>query len=343
MKRDNAGVNPGSGNRVFATCLTAALAFVLVWSLPAVAEVSYDSSINYYKDGAYQSIESDDSADSHIHYQSFSGGVGSGWSVTNGESFGITTAHADAADLSMGVKAQIYSTPANNHLSDASVFVEVSNRLTILPGRSGLQNGDSVTLTIKMRTDGSLHGEATSWPSKGWSHSEIDAGLSVYDQAIQIDTGEGFITPRQAFFGAFGELEAYDVSKPHWQHSYSGSWSESWRYGSNISETVSHNNSWETEETSESFHYQADHLLDTGELTLVFEAIVGHTLDFEADMSIYIDACNDAQTWANFDNTFAFDVISNVDGLNLNWGTVPEPASLSLLAVGAAMLRRRKA
>lgn len=336
------GRNSASGMRN--TGLVAGmLAVVLVLSYPAFAEAEYDSSINYYQDGKYVSVESDDSDDSHVSYQSFSGGVGSGWTVNNGESFALTTGRANAANLNLGVSGQVYSTPANTHFSDARISTSVLNRLTITPGSSGLSVGDVTTLAITLRLDGSMHAEAISWPGKGWSHAEMRAGLSVHDYAIQIDLGgDGFWSPSQASFGASCELEAYDVYMPIWQHSYSSNWSESWRTESNISDGTYHSNSGSTNELGESFHYQAGRSFNTGELTLIFEAIVGHTLDFEADMYLYMDANNDAMTWADFNNTFAFDVTSTVDGLGLNWAVVPEPASLSLLAAGGlALLRRR--
>ncbi len=343
VKKSNGRRNASGKRNLCLAAGTAALVFVLIQSYPAFAEVEYDSSINYYQGGQYVSIDSDGSDDSHVSYQSFSGGVGSGWTVNNGESFGLTTGHADAANLNLGVSGQVYSTPANIHLSDARISTSVSNRLTVTPGSSGLSAGDVVALTIKIRLDGTMHAEAISWPGKGWSHAEMSAGLSVHDYAIQIDLGgDGFWSPSQASFGASCELEAYDVSMPHWQYSYSSNWSESWRTESNISAETYHSNSGSTNELGESFHYQAGRSFDTGELTLIFEAIVGHTLDFDANMFLYIDANNDAMTWADFNNTFAFDVTSAVDGLSLNWAVVPEPASLSLLAAGGlALLRRR--
>lgn len=349
MKRQKAGLaskGQSRASKIRGMCGVTgvvSVALVLVLSYPAIAGVYYDSSINYYKDGAYVSTESDGSDDSHVSYQSFSGGVWSGWSIANGESFGLTSGHADAANLSMGVKAQVISTPANSHFSDARISTEVSNRLTISPGSSGLALGDVTTLTIKLRLDGSLHTEATSYPSKGWSHAEMDAGLSVHDYAIQIDLGDdGFWSPSQASFGASAELESYDVYMPVWGYSYSSNWDKDWRMSSNISDEVGYSNSDGTTQLGDSFHYQEGLSFNSGELFLTFEAIVGHTLDFDADMYLYINANNDAMTWADFNNTFAFDVTSTVDGLNLNWEVVPEPASLSLLAMGGlALLRRR--
>ncbi len=323
-----------------ATAIMAAVVLVFV-SLPAMAGVEFDSSINYYKDGAYQSIEAGGGNNSQISYQSFSGGPWTGWTVKNGESFGMTSGYANAADLKMGANAQIVSTPNNVHLSDARISTEVSNRLTVTAGTSGLAEGDTTTLAITVRLDGSLHGEATSWPGKGWSHSEMHAGLSVHDYAIQIDTGEGFISPSQASFGASCELEAYDVFFPNWQYNYSAKWSESWRTESNSSEDSGGGNSWTTRQFGESFQYEEGNHFDTGELTLMFDAIVGHTLDFDANLSLFIDANNDAMTWADFGNTFAFDVTPMTSGVGLSWQVVPEPATLLLLCAGGLLLRRK--
>ncbi len=314
---------------------------VLFVSLPAMAGVEFDSSISFYQNGAYQSIEADGGDDMQIHYQSFSGGPWTGWSISNGESFGMTSGYANAASLKMGASAQMVSTPDNWHLSDARISMEASNRLTVLPGSSGLSEGDTTTLAIKVRLDGSLSGEATSYPGKGWSYAKMSAGLDVHDYAIQIDTGEGFWSPSQASFGASCELEASDVYMPVWGYSYSSSWEEYWRTQSNISTEASHDRSWTNKELAESFHYQAGDHLDTGELTLLFDAIVGHTLDFEANLYLYIDASHDAMTWAKFGNTFAFSVAPTVQGVGLSWEIVPEPATLSLLGLGGLLLRRK--
>lgn len=317
------------------------LFFLMFQTLPTMAGVDYDSSINYYQSAAYQSIDSDGSAETQISYQSFSGPVGSGWTVGSTESFGLTSGYANAGDFSMGVSSQVISGASNTHLSDARISTSITNSLTILPGSSGLNYGDTTNLIIKLSLDGTMHAEAASWPKKGWSHAEMSAGLSVKDGAIEIDTGEVRYVPTQAFFGASCELEAYDVYMPYWGRSYSSSWEESWQMGSNISDTVSHSYSDEINGNAESFHYQSEYSFDTGELTLVFQAIVGHTLDFSADLYTYIDANNDAQTWAEFGNTFSLDVTSEVPGVNLNWQLIPEPATISMLMIGAALLRRR--
>jgi hypothetical protein len=321
------------------TALTA-LALMVI-SFPAEAGVEIDSSVNYYQDGAYAGPSWDGSDNTQLSYQSFSGGLWTGWSVTNGESFGMTSGHANAANMKMGVSAQMVSTPLNTHLSDASISTTASNRLTVTPGTSGLAEGDTTTLALKIRLDGSLYGEATSWSGKGWSHSEMSADLSVRDKAIRIDTGEGFITPNQASFGASCELEAYDVYFPYWQYSYSASWEESWTTESNISSRIDHDCSWSTREFGDSFHYTASDHLDTGELTLLFDAIVGHTLDFESNLYVYVDAGNHAMSWADFGNTFGMSVTPLVDGVGLNWQVVPEPATMLLLGIGGLLIRRK--
>lgn len=324
-------------------CLTATLAILAMVVLPslAVADVSYDSSINFYKNGADDYIDSDGSDDSHISYQSFSGGVGTGWSLVNGESFGFTHGYANAGSLKQGAFAQVISSETNNHFSDARMSTEASNRLTVLPGTSGLAKGDTTILTLTIRVDGSMHTEATSWPGKGWAHAEMDAGLSVRDYAIQIDTGEGMWTPSQASFGASCELESYEVYQPIHGHNYSSNWDKSWSYDSNIDAGSSYRISDGVSYYNESFHYQEGLSFDTGEITLTFEAIVGHTLDFESNMYLYVDANNDAMVWADFSKTFGFNVTA-ADGVALQWQTVPEPATMLLLALGGLVLRRKR-
>jgi hypothetical protein len=322
-----------------AVMTAAALVFL---SLSAWARVQFDSSINYYQDGEYQYIGANGAEDSQISYQSFSGGPWSGWLVANGESFGMTSGYANAANMKMGAKAQVTSTPMNTHLSDASISTAVSNRLTVTPGTSGLAEGDTTTLAIKVRLDGTLHGEATSYPGKGWSHAEMRGGLSVHDDAIQIDLGgDGIFTPTQASFDASCDLEAYDVYFPVWDYNYSTKWNESWRTQSNISSQESDGNSWTIKQFGESFHYVEGNHFDTGELTLMFDAIVGHTLDFDADLFVYIDAANDAMTWADFGNTFALNVTPMTSGVGLSWDVVPEPATMLLLGIGGLLIRRK--
>ncbi|MEN6308051.1 MAG: PEP-CTERM sorting domain-containing protein [Anaerohalosphaeraceae bacterium] len=321
-------------------CLMAILA-LLIQASPALADVNYDSSINFYKDGAYDYIDSDGADDSHVSYQSFSGGIGSGWTLVNGESFGFTHGYADAGSLKQGAFAQIISSENNYHFSDARMSTEASNRLTVLQGSSGLNEGDTTILTLKIRLDGALHTEATSYPGKGWAHAEMDAGLSVRDYAIQIDTGEGMWTPSQASFGASCELESYDVSFPYWGYNYSSNWDKSWSYESNIDSGDSYRISDGTKYYGDSFHYQEGLSFDTGEITLNFEAIVGHTLDFESDMYLYVDANNDAMSWADFSNTFVLDVTA-ANGVALQWQVVPEPATMLLLAFGGLVIRRKR-
>ena len=183
-----------------ANAVMTVLALVFV-SLPAMAGVEFDSSINYYQGGGYQSIEADGSDDSHISYQSFSGGPWTGWTVTNGESFGMTSGYADAANLKLGDKAQMISTPMNNHLSDARISTDASNRLTGYAGNIGScrwrhhHPGDqSPTGRFAARRGDLLAG-------KGLVSRRDERGLNADDYSIQIDTGESVYSPSEAFWG----------------------------------------------------------------------------------------------------------------------------------------------
>jgi len=312
-------------------------------SLPAVAGVEFESGVGYYQDGEFVLIEADGTSDSYVSYQSSAGGVGYGWTVTNGESFGLTSGYADAANLRMGASGQVMSTPDSPPVSYfASMATRLSNRLTVSPGTSGLAEGDTTTLVITVRLGGALHAEAISWPGSGWSSADLTAGLDVYDYAIQTDAGKGPSSPSQASFWASGGLGAHSLGAPFSEFSYVSGWSESWRTVSNISSMASHDDSAGTERIGESIRYQEDHSFDTGELSLAFAAIVGHTLDFDANLHIYIDTGGDAQGWADFGNTFGFSVTPVVDGVSLDWEVVPEPATMLLLCVGGLFIRGRR-
>jgi hypothetical protein len=315
---------------------------LLVPSSRALAGADYYGYINYYQGGAMVSADFDGSDESSVSYQSASGGVGTGWSISAGESIAFAGGHADAANHNLGIYAQVISTPENNTFSDAMITTEVSNRLTVLPGSSGLSLGDLTRLTLRVRVDGSLHTEATSYPKKGWASAQVDADLAVHDYQIQIGGGEdGYWSPPQASFGASCSLDSSDVYKPVWNYSYASNWDKSWSIDSNISERDSYSNSGKTTETGDSFHYQQGLSLDTGELSVTLEAIVGHTLDFDASLYVYANANNNGMSWADFDNTMVFDVTS-ADGASLNWAIAPEPATLLLLGMGGLLLSRKK-
>jgi hypothetical protein len=127
---------------------------------------------------------------------------------------------------------------------------------------------------------------------------------------------------------------------PFWKHSYSYNSDKYWTYSSNIDEGNSYRDPGGDSYFDESFHYQESLSFDTGVITLAFEAIVGHTLDFESNMYLYVNAANDAMAWADFGNTFAFDVFS-ADGVALQWQTIPEPATILLLGAACLFLRRK--
>lgn len=292
----------------------------------------------YYRDSA--------SSDSHV---SFSRPVGDMLSIGGDKSYATSSGYADAGRLRMGVSGWAISNPLNTRFTDAYIYTEAANRFTVLPGTSGLSAGDTTTLQLIMRLDGSLRADARSWPGGGWAHADIDAGFDIYDNDSQIcgEGEEGCWSPRLAYFGAAGELEASDVYKPYWNYSYSNTWSEYWRYGSNVTGEVTHDLAGETRELDESMYFEASRSFDTGYLTLSFEAIVGHTLDIESYMSTYVNANEYGEASADFDNTFAFGVRS-LNGEEIEWEIgspvapgpepVPEPSTMLLLGAGLAGL-----
>lgn len=321
----------------------AALAFVLGQGSQAFGSAAYNAWGNY-NDGDYSS---DGEADSYVHYTS--NVAGDYFVIENGKSFAWSAGSADAANLNLRASAKAFSTPTNTVFTDSWMETEAANRFMVLPGTSGLKIGDTTTLQLKIRLDGTLHGEATSYPGAGWAHAEMSAGLRIYDYSIE-ECGEGCWSPAQASFGASSELEAYDVNADYWGYSYAAYWEESWKTSSNISDYASHSDSWGETQNGDAMHYEAGHYFDTGMLTLEFEAIVGNPLDIEAYIYTYVNANQDAEALADFANTFAFGVTPTVDGAKIDWETspqaVPLPGALPLLGTGLLWLfglRRRQA
>jgi len=323
----------------------AALAILLGQSSQVFGYAAYDG-WGSYNSGDYSSYGE---AEDYVHYNSAGGGVWSGLVIENGKSYSAAYGYADAGSLKQGVHGWAVSTPTNSVFTDSWMSTEAANRFTVLPGTSGLNIGDKTTLQLNIRLDGTLHGEATSYPGAGWSHAEMDAGLRIYDYSIE-ECGEGCWSPPQASFGASSELEAYDVNAAYWGYSYAANWEDRWSTSSNSSDEVYQSDSWGETQNGDAMHYEAGHYFDTGELTLEFEATVGHTLDIESYIYTYVNANQDGEAWADFSKTLALGLTS-ADGAQIAWEIgpsqpVPLPGALPLLGsglLGLFGLRRRQA
>ena len=338
MYRTTAIVNETS-SRIGMVLIAAAFAAVLCPGRSACAAASYDTYWSYSKDGdQYQ--DSNNSDPRQVRFSSAPGG--DYITLAQNESFSGVSLHADAGALNMGVRAFAQSMPDCGFFTEANIYTDAANSVTVFPGTSGLQNGDPITLKLRVRFDGTLRADARSWPAASWAHADASADLTVHDYSIQIDTGEGTYSPALASFGATAELEAYEVYKPYWGYSYSSPWSESWVASGNLNPDFTHDLAGEDIETNEGMLFQAGRSIDTGYLTIEFETIVGHSLDIDASFSTYVNASNDASAWADFDNTLAFTVTSDTPGVQLSWAVVPEPTCLAPLIVGSLVLLRRK-
>jgi len=323
----------------------AALAVLLGQSSQVLGYAEYNAWGNFNSGD----FSSSDSAASYVHYNSAGGGVWSGLIIENGKSYSAAYGYAEAASLKQGVHGWAVSTPTNNVFTESWMDTTATNRFMVLPGTSGLEIGDVTTLQLNIRLDGTLHGEATSYPGKGWAHAEMRAGLSIHDYSI-LECGEGCWSPAQASFGASSELEAYDVNASYWPYSYAANWEESWNTSSNISSYASHSDSWSETQNGDAMHYEAGHYFDTGMLTLEFEAIVGNPLDIEAYIYTYVNANQDGEAWADFANTFALELNPTVAGAQIDWDVAPQavplPGALPLLGsglLGLIGLRRKQA
>ncbi|MCK9294663.1 MAG: hypothetical protein M0P70_06225 [Desulfobulbaceae bacterium] len=324
----------------------AALAILLGQSSQVFGYAAYDG-WGSYNLGDYSSYGE---AEDYVHYNSAGGGVWTGLVIENGKSYSAAYGYADAGSLKQGVHGWAVSTPTNTVYTDSRMSTEAANRFTVLPGNSGLDIDDKTTLQLNIRLDGTLHGEATSYPGAGWSHADMKAGLSIYDYSI-VECGEGCGSPAQASFGASSELEAYDVTPIIGrEYTYFAYWEDSWDISSNSGDDDSHDASWSETQQGDAMHYEAGHYFDTGELTLEFQATVGHTLDIESYIYTYVNANYDGEAWADFSNTFALGLTS-ADGAQIVWEVggsqpVPLPGALPLLGsglLGLFGLRRRQA
>jgi len=310
------------------------------------------SNYNDQTNGFVGYSDNDANPDSVRKDPAFAGGDWTALTLGNGYSYSQAYGYADAGDLAMGVTAWAKSTPHNNRFTDTYINTAAHNRFTVSADPlSGLENGDTATLNLKVRVDGSLFAAASQYPYPGWAHSEINADLSIRDYGLSNPAEERSYTVL-ASFGASAEIEAYDVYEPYWGYGFSSGWEERWATQSNIQDEDSHSDDWNTNAWDSNGY---SHYMDTGWLTIAFEVIVGNLIDVDASLYTYVNANNNGEAWAKFDNTFAFDVRPETEGVNIVWealgsprvpwdtepdpnAVVPEPGTLSLLVSGLICL-----
>ncbi|MEW5746971.1 MAG: PEP-CTERM sorting domain-containing protein [Nitrospirota bacterium] len=289
---------------------------------------------------------------SYNDYPSMSGGLPVGISIGAGHSAAFGSGYASAADRVLRGSTNVISNGAG--FSESWSQSEIRNRFTVLPGNSGLNEGDTARIRLDVRLDGSMRATGRSWPGSGNAFPHMMAGLSIKDPLVRIDTGEGWYTPRSVSFGADADIEAGRVYKPYWGYSFSSyaeySWGASTNTGIDLSGSdTSYVQSYD-EDTSVSHHLG----FDTGLLRLEFDAIVGHTLDFYAYLDVFSFADGLGTALSDFSTTFGPALIDpNDTGTLIVWEldgqptnpAVPEPSSFLLLGAGIAglaLLRKRR-
>ncbi len=324
----------------------AALSLLFASSASLFAQADYRMSANYNPTDTSDTGSFSSNGDSPSSI-SFSRPVGSLLTIGPGKSYATSSGYADAGNLKLGVSGWAISRPGNGVFTDTRMSVDVWNKVTFLPGTSGLSLGDTTTVSLNVRVDGTLRTDARSWPASSWAHSDMGAYLNIVDSSIEIPSeGEvGGYSPEVAAFWAESSAEATDIYSPYYGYSYVSRWDESWGHQSNLVSRTTHDMAGEHRETSTNMYFAgAGHGLDTGSLNFSFQAVVGHTYDLSASMASYVNADHEAEAWADFDNTFAFSMTPGVNGVQSNWAipgntpTVPDSGGFSLMGIALLAL-----
>lgn len=314
-----------------------------------------EHSTQYYGAGS-------DGLDNYIHtrrygYESADHGVKTpgtlaaplGYTAVEGRSRASNHGYADAGANKMGVASGAYSHGAGP-LTTAHTTAEIGNKLVVSAGTSGLQDGDTVRMSMNLRLDGLVKTSATSYPYDSYAGSNMWASFKVVGNN---ENGAPNYDDPLMVFGADMEMSAGDVYSPYWGHSYSADMDQSYWARSNTGENISFFDSSHHEEQDLATKYLESFMFDTGLLTIEFDAVIGAELWFLGYLETWASAAGDATALTDFSHTFGSNVFSTIAGTELKWlipdtsgipVDVPEPGTLSLTLLGlAALWGRRRA
>ncbi len=288
-------------------------------------------------------------------YESAAGAVSySDFPVFNGLPIAITIAPGHSASFASGYasaqqriirgRASVISEGATRSNTESWSEGSFDNTFTVLPGTSGLAAGDTARIRLDVRLDGRLSATGMSWPVNGNAFPHMLAGLTIKDPLVRIDTGEGWFTPSSVSFGANADIDAGYVNRNYWPQSYSSYWEGSWRASTNTGAEFSGDYDDTVHETAENSEVTTSYTFDTGQLQLEFDAIVGHTFNFNAYLDVYSFVWGYGSALSDFSATFGPAIIdANGTGVSILWeageaSPVPIPPAVLLFGTGLAGL-----
>lgn len=255
-----------------------------------------------------------------------------------------------------GIEPPFNLGPQGNR-SAAGAAVSYSKKLEVTAGTSGLNAGDPAQLTLTFHLDGRLAIGGVPHDAAAISSSaSMNAHFTIYDPAVI--TGDDS-TYEVARFSADARRTQYEVlpdaTIPDGAqvHTKDYNWSLTsnhpgepvHEYHDGYLHQVAYNADTEGGTTVPPA-FVPD--FDTGILNVTFDTYVGAILDISAGLAVETasDALSESPyASANFMNTFALDFqpAAGFEGLALvSNAAVPEPASLSLLALAIPLVARRR-
>ena len=253
-----------------------ALVIGLGQATPTFAAADYSRS-NYYKYetpdyGTYQSSDSDNV---YAHYSDGSAGDWLSFTLIDGDGFSASAGHASAANLDLGAATWAISTQ-NNYKAAGWMNTHASNSFTVLAGTSGLSAGETVTLRLRLRMDGSLFAAGTPHQAVNDSGTaDVAANLAIVNS----------VSDEVASFSASSNVSVSTSWNMFTQEMlFSSNWRESWQTQSNIFGTGDPHSDTGGYSITGGGEHSASHSLDTGWLTIDFQSSVGQSLDLDAHL-----------------------------------------------------------